>query len=181
MASVVSTQLVSDRAEPGGWRFVRYRFDLLDNRNENHVEYVGPKYVEPGFDTDADMLAISPAILLSKADQELSEFESAMEQGQDPLHVDMGGFFEKVLPRWQTWDDAFRNASEYFWGLTNLIAILPFSLTWGRVSNTGKRNALDTTNQIVSDMNGDMQIADNTKITLDGYNPHYDEDSGVFS
>lgn len=173
MASVTSSQIVSDRPQSDGSRYVRYRYDLLDNNNGNHVQYYGPKLVPAGFDAEADMLSRIPTILADRKSDEVLSLISAIED--DPLHIDMGGWFEKATPNWGTWDEQWTAVAKYFFSLADQLELIPFSTCFGRVSNTDKRNLLGIDNQTVTDMGADMQTAIDTRNSLDAYSPYFDE------
>ena len=175
-ASVVTTQVITDLPQADGRRYVEYRFDLLDNNNGNHVEYIGPKLVPADFDTDADMLALIPVVLETQANREIFDTRSDLASGADPFHVDLGGFFEKATPDWQTWDELFVVTAKYYWALPDQLGILPFKASWSRVSNTDKRDILGITNQDITRLNAAMQAATDISATLSTYLPFYDED-----
>jgi len=174
MASVTSTQVVSDIAEPNGWRWVRYRFDILDNLGGNHIEYMTKK-ISPSTDVEVDMAAMIPQLLDSLKLAEQENWRSQCSDGDDPLHIDNGGFFSKSTPLWGSWDEMFTAVAKWFFSRENQLELVPYNDSWGRVSNTDKRNNLGITNQDVTDMGGQVQVAVNTKATLDTYVPLFDE------
>jgi len=173
MASVTSTQVVSDIAEPNGWRYVRYRFDLLDNLGGNHIEYA-TKLVSPSTDAEADMIAMIPAVLDNRKVAEHQEWRDACAEGDDPLHWDNGGFWDKTVPLWGTWDEMFTYVGKWFWSRENQLDLAPYNASWGRVNSTDKRNGLGITNQNVTTLNASMQIAVDTAATLSTYVPFFD-------
>jgi len=174
MASVTSTQVVSDIAEPSGWRYVRYRFDLLDNLGGNHIEYAN-KFIPPATDAEADMIAMIPAVLENKKIAEQQDWRDQCVDGIDPLHWDNGGFWDKTTPLWGTWNEAFTFVGKWFWSQENQLDLVPYNTSWGRVNNTDKRNGLGITNQNITTLNSQMQIAVDTKATLDSYIPFFDQ------
>lgn len=178
MASVTSTQVVSDIAEPSGWRYVRYRFDLLDNDGGNHIEYIN-KMIAPAVDAEADMVAMIPIVLENRKVSEHNEWRDECVAGNDPLHWDNGGFWDKTGPLWGTWDEMFDFVGKWFWSRTNQVELAPYSSSWGRVSNTDKRNGLGITNQDVTLLNAKMQVTLDIKGQLDAYTPFFDEDGNI--
>jgi len=174
MASVTSTQVVSDIAEPNGWRYVRYRFDLLDNLGGNHIEYA-TKLIAADVVAETDMVAMIPAVLADKKVGEQLAWVDECEAGNDPLHWDNGGFWDKTTPLWGTWDEMFTYVGKQFWSRENQLDLAPYSLSWGRVNSTDKRNGLGITNQNVTTLNASMQIAVDTAATLSAYVPFFDQ------
>lgn len=174
MASVTSTQVVSDIAEPDGRRYVRYRFDLLDNDGGNHIEYM-VRLIDAGVDAEADMIALIPYVLNEKKLFEQNDWRDQCVEGLDPLHWDNGGFWDKTGPLWGTWDEMFTFVGKWFWAQENQLDLAPYNQSWGRVNNTDKRNGLGITNQNITTLNAAMQVAVDTKATLDAYTPFFDE------
>ena len=173
MSSVISTQVLSDKAEPNGWRYVKYLVVLEDNLNEQHDVYV-QKLIGPGVDAAADAVQSAAVALQQEIDNEQAEYLSEIQGGNDPLHWDNGGFWDQTAPRWGVWGDLFNFVSRYFFSRENQLELTPFNLCWGRVGSTDKRNHLGITNQNVTKMNGDMQIAVNTAASIEGYVPFFE-------
>jgi len=176
MASVTTMIVVSDRPQADGRRYVRYKFDLLDNNGGNHIEYIGPKLVAADFDTDADMIARAPEILVSKADQEQQELRDQARQGGVVLHTDMGGWFEKILPNWESWEIQTTAWLKYWLSQEDQLELVNMQADNILISSTDKRNLLDIANQDVTNINASVQIAIDTKATLDTYTPYFDDD-----
>ena len=69
MAQVISSEVISDRPQANGFRYVRYRFILEDNNGQQHEQYTSPKLVEPSFDEQADMAVVGPQLLIQMGEQ----------------------------------------------------------------------------------------------------------------
>lgn len=178
MASVTSTTVVSDIAEPSGWRYVRYRFDLLDNLGGNHIDYA-TKLIAAGVDAEADMIAMVPVLLEDKKVGEQHEWRDQCVDGGDPLHWDNGGFWDKTTPLWGTWNEMFSFVAKWFWAREFQLEIAPYSNSWARVNSTDKRNILNITNQDITALNASMQIAIDIQASLDTYVPFFDSNGNV--
>jgi len=178
MASVTTMIVISDRPQADGRRYVRYKFDLLDNQipPRNYIEYIGPKLVSADFDTDADMIAMAPEILASKADQEQWELREQARNGSEVLHNDMGGWFDKILPNWESWEVQTTAWLKYWLAQEDQLELVNMQADNVLISNTDKRNLLDIANQDVTDINASVQIAVDPKATLDTYTQYFDDD-----
>ena len=168
--------LLYERDLGNGWKKVKYKFDLLDNNGGNHIVYVGPKTIPIGIDTDADMLAIAPTLLISKAEQGQEELRENARNGDVVLHIDMGGYFEKILPDWDTWDNATTLWLKYWLSQEDQLELVNMQADNEQITNADKRNLLGITNQNVTSINSSVQIAVETKEVLDAYAPYFDED-----
>lgn len=181
MASVTSTSVNKQRTLPNGNVDIQYRFDLLDNFNQNHVEYFWRRDVPPTHDTDADMVALAPIILQQKADVEYSGIKSQIEQGMEP-------FFNGTLENTFAWDEHstyFVQACKEYWAVENFLDILNFRLVWSAatvaIGSTGLKTLFGITQKQLGDLNGDMQNAVNVQNMIDAYAPHYDPNTGVWA
>lgn len=174
MASVTSTQVVSDIAEADGQRYVRYRYDLLDNLGGNYIEYI-IRLIASDADAEADMISLIPNVLNNRKITEQQDWLSLCTEGQDPLHWDNGGFWDKTTPLWGTWEEIFDFVGKWFFSRENQLELAPYNVSWGRVSTTDKRNGLGITNPNVTTLNSSMQIAVDTKAALDTYIPFFDQ------
>jgi len=128
------------------------------------------------FDTDADMIAIAPDMLAGKAYQEQWEIRERARQGGVVLHTDMGGWFEKITPDWDTWEVQTTAWLKYWLAQEDQLELVNMQADNALISNTDKRNLLDIANQDVTNINASVQVAIDTKATLDTYAPYFDED-----
>lgn len=175
MASVTTMIVSSDRPQTDGRRYIRYKFDLLDNLNQNHIEYYGPKLVPADFDTDADMLAIVPSILASKADQEQQELQDGSRNNEIVLHNDLGGYYEHKTMLWDTWENHTIAWLKYWLSQEDQLELYWMRLDLIILTNTELKNLLGIAQGDTSDIRAAVQIAIDTRATLDTYVPFYDE------
>ena len=113
MAQVISSEVISDRPQANGFRYVRYRFILEDNNGQQHEQYTSPKLVEPSFDEQADMAVVGPQLLVQMGEQEVRQFIDICGDGGDPLH-DWIGYWVKSSPAWNTWEAAGTGTLKYY-------------------------------------------------------------------
>jgi len=176
MAEVTTRLLISDRPQADGRRYVRYKFDLTDNNGGLHVEYVGPKLVPADFDTDADMIAMAPEILASKADQEQWELRERARHGGEVLHMDMGGWFEKILPNWESWEVQTTEWLKYWLSQEDQLELINMKADNDQISSSDMKALLSVAQADVTNINSSVQVAVDIKATLDAYAPFFDDD-----
>ena len=184
MASVTTMIVHSVRDQANGSLYVRYKFDLLDNLNGNHIVITQSKnVVVPQGQTqeeflNANMIATAPTILADKANQEQQLYQDRASEGEMVLHQDMGGWFDKITPLWETWDVQATEWLTYWLSLTNQLELVHIQLDIAQISNTNLNNLLGINQSDTTDIRSAVQIAVDTKATLDTYQPFYK--SGVW-
>jgi len=105
------------------------------------------------------------------AEQEILRWQTDMESGLDPAHIDMGGYFEHSAPLWNTWEAALDGSLTPILQSTYMQDILYCDLTCSRLTKqeleavAGKNNAV----------RAEQSIATNTQAELDAYVPLIDE------
>lgn len=177
MASVTTMIVSSDRPQSDGRRYVRYKFDLLDNLNQNHIEYYGPKLVSADFDTDADMLSVAPSLLASKSDQEQQELQDGSRDNKIVLQNDLGGFYEHKLFPWDSWENHTTSWLKYWLAQEDQLELYWIRLDLALLTNTELKDLLGIAQGDTADIRAAVQIAIDTRSTLDAYVPFYN-DSG---
>jgi len=178
MASIQSSSILYDRAQADGTRDVKYRYTALSNNATTlDVDYGPLRGVAADFDADADILARAPNILLNLAEEDKTYH--ATNAAEDILWNDQGGFFTKAVPDWTTWNEAATAVLVYWLQQVDKLDLVNLAPFLSHVSNTDLKNLLSITNQQVSDIRGDVQIAIDTKAVLDTYSPWADQDGVI--
>ena len=173
MASVTTMIVHSVRPQSNGSLYVRYKFDLLDNLNGNHIVITNSKNVTvPGGMTqeeflNADMIATAPTILQNKAEQEQLDYQEGSREGLPVLFTD----FIKVTPLWDTWDNHTTEWLTYWLSLEDQLELINMQWDLTKISNTDIKNLLGVAQADTSDIRGKVQIAIDMKVELDAYSP----------
>lgn len=175
MASVTTMIVVFDNPQTNGKRSVRYKFDLLDNLNQNHIVYYGPKQIESDIDTDEDMLEIAPTILAGKLDYEQRELQDGSRNNKIVLQNDLGGYYEHKTLRWDTWENHTTAWLKYWLALEDQLELYWTRLDLIILTNTELKDLLGIAQGDTADIRAAVQIAIDTRTTLDTYVPFYDD------
>lgn len=177
MASVTTSIVKQDLTGEGGKHDYQYEFELVDNDSVHSFVYIWRRGYPADHDTAADRAALVNTVLGQQADNEFNEILSKVRAGEDPYHIDQGGYFTQEMFLWSTWDDYFNRICEVYWSSKSRLDVVPFNLVWSHAVQTegskGIKTSLGITQQTYSDMGADMQTAINTQTTLDAYTPHY--------
>ena len=176
MASVTASETIELITNPDGSIRAKYSFTLEDNLLDIHTAYES-RHLGSGTDVDADRISRHPVQLDLKRSAEVGAGIVTLENKGNPLHF-FSTFWEKTTPLWQTWLDLFKSLAYHFWSMTELLEVLPLQAPWNLISSNDKKD-LGTppfTQAQVSDFNGWMQVAVDTRITLYTYAPIIDEE-----
>ena len=174
MASVISSEVISDRPQRDGRRYIRYKFVLEDNNSQQRTTLHNRGLMPSDFDTAADMLIVGPQMLVQQAEQEIQQFQDDCRDGNDPLH-DWIGYWTKSTPDWNSWDDAANGTLKHFLALEDQLELVYIDDTMGKISNSDVVSVLGVTNQNQTDIRADIQVAVNTKTSLDEYGVWFDD------
>lgn len=177
MASITDMQVLYDRPNADGTRDVKYRYTALSNNSQERIVDQGPfPNVPADFDEQSHMAARAPLVLQMLKDQDLAwHSENA---AQDTLWIDMGGYFEKAVPEWSTWDEASEAVSKFWLNSDNKLDLINLQLFLSHTSNSDITTLLSCTQTQVTGIRGDVQEAVDTNAALSTYEPWVD-DSGT--
>ena len=173
MASVTTMIVHSVRPQSNGSLYVRYKFDLLDNLNGNHIVITPSKnVVVPDGQTqeeflNADMVDTAPKILQAKADQEQQDYIEGSIEGRSVLFDD----FTKVTPLWESWDNHTTEWLTYWLSLEDQLELISMQWDLTKISNNDLKDLLGISQQDTTDIRSSVQVAINMKVELDAYNP----------
>jgi len=149
--------------------------------SEQHTDHLGNKYtsqysgVDVNYDADARLAADAITVDESTAENEINEGIATFNAGGDPLHIDEGGWFSKVIPDYQTWEELATGTTVPFMQAEDQLELVNIQYT-SRISTNDKKLIWGMTNQEVSAFNADVQIAIDTQASLDLYLPWFDDD-----
>lgn len=144
----------------------RYKVTLTDNLGVEHEYILGMYNHQP----DNDGSEVEAQQLLNVAEQEILKWRQEMEAGDDPAHIDMGGYFIHSEPLWNTWEIAVDGAVTPFLQADYMQDILYCKLTCSRLTNKELEGIAGKPN----DVRAEQTIATNTQTTLDSYIPLID-------
>lgn len=178
MASVVSYEVITDRPQADGRRYVKYQVTFELNNLEFEIYNSRQKLVAADFDTAVDMPIVAAQMLADQLENEISEYVDLLANGTDPLHV-FTTWWEKATPDWNTWDDAAGGVLKIYLAYENQLELRHIADTTSRISNADIEDVLGITAQQQSDIRSDIQIAVNTQATLDTYDRWFDEDGNL--
>lgn len=124
--------------------------------------------------TDAEinviMLSHIPELEAQAAEQEIFEAVAQMEKGLDPLHSSP---FVQNVPDYQTWDEWARGVWIVFLAREGMNELSKIELSFNNTSSNDIKSVLGITQQILSDIQGDIQIAIDLQTKLSAYTPYY--------
>ena len=147
----------------------RYQTTLTDNLGGVQVDVLGMFNVQP----EDDGSEVEAQQLINLADQEIQDWIAQIEQGGDPAHVDMGGYFVHSEPLWNTWEVATDGAVVPFlqvFAPNQSDSLVDVSILWGRLTKAEGEAIAGKNN----DVSSEVQIAINTKAVNDAYIPLID-------
>ena len=171
--SIVNSEITSDRMQANNTRKI----------SEQHTDHLGKIYtikysgVDVNYAADARLAADAITVDESTAANEIAEGIVIFKAGGDPLHIDEGGWFSKVIPDYQTWEELATGTTIPFMQAEDQLELVNIQYT-SRVSTNDKKLIWGMTNQQVSSVNADIQVAIDTQASLDLYLPWFD-DEGV--
>jgi len=174
MAQILSSEVLSDSPQADGRRYVRTKFVAEDNNSGTRDVFHGPRLVASDYDVDAWMVAYEPEVLNQLEQKEQERLRIDASPIALLLHNDLGGFYEKKTLSWGTWDDQTIAWLKYYLSLSDQLQLINIQLDVAQISNTDMRNLLDITNQEVSAIRADIQIAVDTQASLDLYTPYFE-------
>lgn len=174
MAQIISSEVLSDRPQANGFRYIRYEFVVEDNNGLQSTKLTSAKLVEPNFDEQADMLVVGPQLLTQLAEAEIREFVDVCASGGDPLH-DWVGYWVKSSPAWNTWEVATTGTLKHFLSQEDQLQLVHINDTVSRISNGDLVDTLGVSVPQVGGIRGDIQVAINTRDSLAAYERWYDD------
>lgn len=165
--SIASSEIIDNRAYgKAGQRKIKELFiDHLGNRYES--VYI----LDSSEDINANLAANASIANQNTIDNEIANGIALYEAGSDPLHIDMGGWFQQIVPDYQTWDELAAAVTINFLERASQLELAYIETTIIRISTTDKKRIWGMTNPQVSDVNTAIQDAINTKAVLDTYLP----------
>ena len=145
---------------------------------ELHIDQLGVEYpiqyiADTDYDTAAALSLHASQTNQSTIDTEILNAINTYEAGGDPLHYDGGGYWVKITPDYQTWDELAASVTINFLSRENQLDLVYIETTITRISTNDKKDLWGMTNQEVSSVNADIQDAINTKEVLDTYTPFF--------
>lgn len=145
---------------------------------EHFIDHLGNTYVsiyiaDSSEDIDVNLAAHAIIANQNTIDNEIANGIEMYEAGGDPLHIDMGGYFEQVAPDYQSWDELAAAATINFLERKDQLELVYIETTIIRISTIDKTRIWGMTNPQVSDVNAAIQDAINTKAVLDTYSPFF--------
>lgn len=165
---IVSSEIVINRPD-GSVRFVREIH--TDNLGVKHPYEYSPALDITQAELDANLASHAVIVGDRLGEQEIQHWIQEMESGRDPAHIDMGGYFVHSEPDFNTWEVAVDGAVTSFLQASYMQDILKCQLTWSRLTKAEGEAIAGKNNEV----SAEMQIATNTKATLDSYTPLIDE------
>lgn len=170
MSSVASSVLISNRSQLDGRRYVRYKFDLLDNVLQTHQYVIGPKLVASDFDTDADMLSLYLTALNNFREREQLELRQRSREGQVVLHH-FTTWWEKKVFLWDTWDNHATDWLIYWLSFEDQLELVHAKADIDLISDDDIVTLLGIKNTEVPDVRSALQISADAKVLLNNYSP----------
>ena len=86
------------------------------------------------------------------AEAEIQKWISAINNGLDPAHIDMGGFFVHSVPDFNTWEVAVNGAVLPFLQSTLREDIYPIFDLWGRLTNKEGEDIAGKPNDVAAEL-----------------------------
>ena len=145
------------------------------------IEYENIYIAESDSVVEANLAEHAIVVNQSTIYDEIANGISECYAGGDPLHFDAGGWWDKVTPTYQTWEELMFGVSEHFLSQTDQLELQWWALSNSRISSSDKKRVWDKSQSEVSDVNSDVQIAIDTQESLEIYEPHMDKPDRVFT
>lgn len=145
----------------------RYAVVLMDNLGGVH-EFVRGMYNDQPSDT-GDHVEVD--VIAEVKDQEIQQWISEMESGNDPAHIDMGGWFEHSELLWNTWEECLAGSLTPILQSDYMQDILNCELTCSRLTNRELEAIAGKPNNVLAE----QAVASNTQTELDNYVPLINE------
>ena len=169
---IVSSEIIINRID-GDVRFVREIH--TDNLTVKHPYEYYPDLDITQVELDANLTEHATEVEGRLGEQEIQQWISEINQGRDPAHIDMGGWFVHSEPNFNTWEIATDGAVTPFLQTPSpeqTPALIKVSLLWGRLTNKEGEAIAGKPN----DVSSEIQIAINTQTINDEYIPLIDEE-----
>lgn len=168
--SIVLSVITVDRLQADGTRKIKEQH--TDNIGLVHT--FGPRLFDGDYDEVAGLALHAAEIDQQLKEQEISLAISAYEVGEDPLHFEQSpSNWQKITPNYQTWDDLAEPVLINFLSREEQLELTAIETIIVRISGNDKRTLLGMTNTEVNNVNSEIQIAVNTRTTLNDYNPFF--------
>lgn len=166
--SIVTSTIISNK--PYGSSSIKVR--------EEHVDHLGISYfvqyiADNTHDVNAALAQHAIEINQQTIDTEIALAISSYEQGNDPLHFDNSGFWDKITPDYQTWDSLAAAVTIDFLEREEQLELTHIETIIIRISTNDKKLLWGMTNTEVSNVNASIQVAVDTKGTLNTYSPYF--------
>ena len=144
----------------------RYEVVLTDNLGVDHTYVLGMYNHDPSNDGSS----VEAQQLVSVANQEIQQWISKMEAGEDPWH---SAPFVNVVPQWNTWSDAASESLKHFLLSDDRQELLNCNLSSTNTSNNDLTDLLILCGSTFSqtDLRSEIQQAVDTQVALDTYTP----------
>ena len=166
---VASSEIVTDRVQNGGMRKIR----------EEHTDTLGKAHhrqfmAASDYDEVAGLAVGAESVDDSLVSAEISAAVSTYESGGDPLHYEASSNnWQKITPNHQTWDELASPVLINFLSRVNRNELHYIETTIIRISSQDKKALLGMTNQEVSAVNADIQMAVDSVTDLASYSPYF--------
>ena len=168
---IVNSEIKINHSD-GDVRFVREIH--TDNLGVDHPYEYAPALDITQVELDDNLAAHALIVGDRLGEQEIQQWISEINQGRDPAHIDMGGYFVHSEPNFNTWEVATDGAVTPFLQTASpeqTPALINVSLLWGRLTNKEGEAIAGKPN----DVSSEIQIAINTQTINDEYIPLIDE------
>lgn len=168
--SIVSSVLTVDRLQAKGQRKIKE--DHTDQIGLTHP--YGPRLFDAGYDEVAGLVLHAAQIDQQLKEQEISNAVSEYETGGDPLHFEQSpSNWKKITPIYQTWDELAAPVLINFLSREDQLELVAIETTITRISTNDMKALLDMNNPEVNNVNSGIQIAVDTRATLNDYSPFF--------
>ena len=166
---VMSSSVITDRAQSGGQRKIR----------EEHTDNIGVKHhrqfiAASDYDEAAGLITGASSVDASLVASEIASAVSTYEQGGDPLHYEASANnWQKITPNHQTWDELAAAVLINFLSREDRNELHYIESTIVRISTNDTKALLGMTNTEVNAVNSEIQNAVNAMAELDAYTPFF--------
>ena len=144
--------------------------------NEFFKQYIRSTNFADQAEVDAILAISANAIEISSIQQEIARGVISYENGTDPLHEEVSeNNWQKVTPSYQTWEELAKAVTINFLERTEQLELVSISSIVVRISGNDKKLLWGMTNTEVNSVNAAIQVAVDTRASLDSYSPYFNE------
>ena len=157
----------------------RQQSETLRSIKEKHTDHLGFEHFNSytcalDYDAEAALIGNADSTNENLIAEEIAESVATYEAGGDPLHYEASSNnWQKITPNHQTWDELASPVLINFLSRVNRNELHYIETTIIRISSQDKKALLGMTNQEVSSVNADIQMAVDSVADLASYSPYF--------